>query len=111
MVTIVLGPSSPGSPILMSTSGSGSLESVIGKLSEGGRQVRELRAGTQTGGSSLFLPPRPNNSIDKDERINWTGSALQAFYAAVRKALVVVVVLRALGILAFLGLSGWLMWR
>lgn len=40
-------------------------------------------------------------------RINWTGSALQAFYAAVRKALVVVIVLRAIGILAILGLSGW----
>ncbi|KIM26619.1 hypothetical protein M408DRAFT_330554 [Serendipita vermifera MAFF 305830] len=42
-----------------------------------------------------------------DRRINWTGSALQAFYAAVRKALVVVIVLRALGILTVLGISGW----
>ena len=110
-MTIVLGPSSPVSLTLMSTSGFGSLESVIGKLSEGGRQVRELRAGTQTGGSSPFCASARRDSIDKDRRINWTGSALQAFYAAVRKALIVVVVLRALGILAFLGLSGWLVWR
>ncbi|PVF96388.1 hypothetical protein CPB86DRAFT_787013 [Serendipita vermifera] len=47
------------------------------------------------------------NSGSTDRRFNWTGSALQAFYAAVRKALVVVIVLRALGIITVLGLSGW----
>lgn len=41
------------------------------------------------------------------DRINWTGSALQAFYAAVRKALVIVIVLRAIGLLAVFGFSGW----
>ena len=42
-----------------------------------------------------------------DRRINWTGSALNTFYAAVRKALVVVIVIR--GIFVFLGLllGGW----
>jgi hypothetical protein len=42
-----------------------------------------------------------------DRRINWTGSALNTFYAAVRKALVVVFVARGLGILFGLCLSGW----
>ncbi|KIP06948.1 hypothetical protein PHLGIDRAFT_19326 [Phlebiopsis gigantea 11061_1 CR5-6] len=42
-----------------------------------------------------------------DRRINWTGSALNTFYAAVRKSLVVVIVIR--GIFVFLGLllGGW----
>jgi hypothetical protein len=42
-----------------------------------------------------------------DRRINWTGSALNTFYAAVRKALVVVIVARALGIVFGFVLSGW----
>ncbi|KAK2462018.1 hypothetical protein APHAL10511_006481 [Amanita phalloides] len=42
-----------------------------------------------------------------DRRINWSGSALNTFYAAVRKALVVVIVGRALGILIALVFSGW----
>jgi hypothetical protein len=42
-----------------------------------------------------------------DRRINWTGSALNTFYAAVRKALVVVFVARALGLLLALSLSAW----
>lgn len=40
-------------------------------------------------------------------RINWSGSALNTFYASVRKALVVVIVARALGILFGLAFSGW----
>ncbi|KAG8762148.1 hypothetical protein FRC11_010842 [Ceratobasidium sp. 423] len=44
-----------------------------------------------------------------DRRINWSGSALNAFYGAVRRALVVVIVLRALGLLgALAGLAWWL---
>lgn len=44
-----------------------------------------------------------------DKRINWSGSALSAFYGAVRRALVVVIVLRALGLLGGLaGLAWWL---
>ncbi|KAB5592905.1 hypothetical protein CTheo_3616 [Ceratobasidium theobromae] len=39
-----------------------------------------------------------------DRRINWSGSALSAFYGAVRRALVVVIVLRALGLLG--GIAG-----
>lgn len=42
-----------------------------------------------------------------DRRINWSGSALSTFYAAIRKALVVVIVARALGILLGLAFAGW----
>ncbi|OBZ79308.1 hypothetical protein A0H81_00416 [Grifola frondosa] len=44
-----------------------------------------------------------------DRRINWTGSALTTFYAAVRKALVVVIVVRAILVLAGLLFGGWLL--
>ncbi|CAE6474525.1 hypothetical protein ACGC1H_001752 [Rhizoctonia solani] len=45
-----------------------------------------------------------------DRRINWSGSALNAFYGAVRRALVVVIILRALGLLgALAGLAWWLL--
>ncbi|KAI0793283.1 hypothetical protein C8Q75DRAFT_749593 [Abortiporus biennis] len=42
-----------------------------------------------------------------DRRINWTGSALSTFYAAVRKALVVVIVFRAIVLLLSLVVGGW----
>lgn len=42
-------------------------------------------------------------------RINWTGSALTTFYAAVRKALVVVLVLRAIGVLVGLLVGAWIL--
>ncbi|CCM00341.1 uncharacterized protein FIBRA_02371 [Fibroporia radiculosa] len=44
-----------------------------------------------------------------DRRINWTGSALTTFYAAVRKALVVVLVLRAIGVLVGVFLGSWIL--
>ncbi|KII93710.1 hypothetical protein PLICRDRAFT_35931 [Plicaturopsis crispa FD-325 SS-3] len=44
-----------------------------------------------------------------DRRINWSGSALNTFYAAIRKALVVVIVARALGLLFGLAFAGWWM--
>jgi hypothetical protein len=40
-------------------------------------------------------------------RINWMGTALNAFYASVRKALVLVIVLRAIGILLAGGYVAW----
>lgn len=40
-------------------------------------------------------------------RINWTGSALNTFYAAVRKALVVVIVVRAILLLLGVLFGGW----
>ncbi|TFY83043.1 hypothetical protein EWM64_g963 [Hericium alpestre] len=46
-----------------------------------------------------------------DRRINWTGAALTTFYAAVRKALVVVLVLRAIGLLAGVTFMIWWLLR
>ncbi|KAI5897928.1 uncharacterized protein SCHCODRAFT_02696554 [Schizophyllum commune H4-8] len=63
-----------------------------------GRRYREVvrgwEASVRSGGSN-------------DRRINWSGSALSTYYAAVRKALVVVIVARALGILFGLLFAGW----
>lgn len=39
--------------------------------------------------------------------MNWSGTALNTFYAAVRKALLVVLVLRAVGVLVGLVFAGW----
>lgn len=44
-------------------------------------------------------------------RVNWTGAALTTFYAAVRKALVVVLVLRAIGVLCGITFAVWWMLR
>lgn len=44
-------------------------------------------------------------------RINWIGTAVNQFYAAVRKALVVVLVLRAIGILIGLGFAAWMFFQ
>jgi len=46
-----------------------------------------------------------------DTRVNWTGAALTTFYAAVRKALVVVLVLRAIGVLCGVTFTVWWMLR
>ncbi|KAG8678181.1 hypothetical protein FRC09_020049 [Ceratobasidium sp. 395] len=51
---------------------------------------------------------REAGTNDKRRVINWSGSALNAFYGAVRRALVVVIVLRALGLLG--GLAGLVWW-
>ncbi|GJJ09511.1 hypothetical protein Clacol_003734 [Clathrus columnatus] len=59
--------------------------------------VRGWEASVQSGGSN-------------DKRINWAGTALNTFYAAVRKALVVVIILRALGVLLALGVGSWWLW-
>ncbi|KAA1468499.1 hypothetical protein DENSPDRAFT_878173 [Dentipellis sp. KUC8613] len=42
-----------------------------------------------------------------DRRLNWTGAALTTFYAAVRKALVVVLVLRAIGLVFGMAFGIW----
>jgi len=44
-----------------------------------------------------------------DTRVNWTGAALTTFYAAVRKALVVVLILRAIGVLCGVAFGVWWM--
>jgi len=46
-----------------------------------------------------------------DTRVNWTGAALTTFYAAVRKALVVVLILRAIGVFCGVTFGVWWMLR
>ncbi|EST05239.1 NUDIX hydrolase domain protein [Kalmanozyma brasiliensis GHG001] len=46
-----------------------------------------------------------------ERKFNWSGMALGAFYSAVRRALVVAVVLRALGMVSAGGVVGWLLAR
>ncbi|EJD04422.1 uncharacterized protein FOMMEDRAFT_140381 [Fomitiporia mediterranea MF3/22] len=47
------------------------------------------------------------NGGANDRRINWIGTAVNQFYAAVRKALIIVLILRAIGILVALGFGTW----
>jgi len=56
--------------------------------------VRGWEASMRSGGSN-------------DRRINWAGTALNTFYAAVRKALIVVIILRAIGIIIGLAFAAW----
>ncbi|KAJ3486254.1 hypothetical protein NLI96_g4378 [Meripilus lineatus] len=63
-----------------------------------GRRYREVVRGWE---SSLSA------GGTNDRRINWTGSALSTFYSAVRKALVVVIVVRAILVLLGLIMGGW----
>ncbi|KAG1757329.1 hypothetical protein EDB19DRAFT_1891112 [Suillus lakei] len=56
--------------------------------------VRGWEASVRDGGSNV-------------RRVNWSGTALNTFYAAVRKALLVVLVLRAIGVLFGLVFAGW----
>ena len=65
-----------------------------------------------TAGEFSLLPYAVNSRLtDCGCRINWTGSALTTFYAAVRKALVVVIVVRAILVLLGFLLGGWLLFR
>lgn len=63
-----------------------------------GKRYREVLRGwktsTRAGGAN-------------DKRINWIGTAVNQFYAAVRKALIVVLVLRAIGIIVGLSLGAY----
>ncbi|KAF8527960.1 hypothetical protein BU17DRAFT_81193 [Hysterangium stoloniferum] len=63
-----------------------------------GKRYREVVRGWE----ASLLSGGSNN-----KRINWAGTALNAFYAAVRKALIVVIVLRAIGVLFALGFGAW----
>ena len=89
----------------------GCLVSDIERLCVGGKPACALGEVT-IGGSSFLLPPSASydcSSTDEtsNPRINWSGSALSTFYAAIRKALVVVIVARALGVLFGLAFAGW----
>lgn len=46
-----------------------------------------------------------------ERKYNWSGMALGAFYSAVRRALVVAVILRALGMLSAASITAWLVGR
>ncbi|KAI0032512.1 hypothetical protein K488DRAFT_15251, partial [Vararia minispora EC-137] len=63
-----------------------------------GKRYREVIRGWETS---------VRNGGLNDRRINWTGAALTTFYAAVRKALVVVLILRALGLLVGVAVGLW----
>ncbi|PWN48233.1 hypothetical protein IE53DRAFT_370801 [Violaceomyces palustris] len=52
-----------------------------------------------------------NIGTSLERRVNWSGMALGAFYSAVRRALVVAIVLRALGLFSTATLVGWLAGR
>lgn len=75
--------------------------------------VRGWEASVRAGGVndrrlvSILLTSRLTPDSSCFNRINWTGSALNTFYAAVRKALVVVIVVRAIFVLLGLVLGGW----
>ena len=73
-----------------------------------------MRAGGTNDKRSVALLDKATNGLTNaaiNHRINWTGAALTTFYAAVRKALVVVLVLRAIGIFVGLGLGLWWVFR
>jgi len=63
-----------------------------------GKRYREVIRGWETSVRTAGV---------NDRRINWTGAALTTFYAAVRKALVLVLVLRALGLLVSVAFGLW----
>ncbi|KAH7100206.1 hypothetical protein BKA62DRAFT_707122 [Auriculariales sp. MPI-PUGE-AT-0066] len=65
-----------------------------------GRRYRTVIRGWET---SL----RSDASPTERHRINWIGQAVNTFYGSVRRALVVVIVLRAIGLLLALGVGGW----
>jgi len=58
-------------------------------------------------GISVTALVEKSGSHSYNDRLNWSGSALSTFHAAIRKALVVVIVARALGILFGLGFAVW----
>ncbi|KAF7319985.1 Nudix hydrolase domain-containing protein [Mycena kentingensis (nom. inval.)] len=64
-----------------------------------GKRYREVVRGWESSGS--------RHGSDPFSRINWSGSALSTFYAAIRKALVLVIVARALGLIFGLGFAAW----
>ncbi|KAF9498093.1 hypothetical protein BDN71DRAFT_1386480, partial [Pleurotus eryngii] len=65
-----------------------------------GRRYREVVRGWEES-------VRSGGTNDRRHAINWSGSALSTYYAAIRKALVVVIAARALGILAALLFTLW----
>jgi len=72
-----------------------------------GRRYRAVLKAWETSVIRSRMLINARNRAAPDRRINWSGQALSTFYGAVRKALVVVIVGRSIGILIALGLGGW----
>lgn len=83
----------------------GSSENATVKWSVGGKQVYEQEEQMIAGRSSVLCNKWVY--LTRMFSINWSGSALSTFYAAIRKALVVVIVARALGIIFGVAFAGW----
>lgn len=87
----------------------GCLGSDTAKLCAVGRRACAQAESTTEGTFSDKLLPHRDCTDTTAFRINWTGSALNTFYAAVRKALVVVIVVRAIWVLLGLAFGTWLL--
>lgn len=85
----------------------GSLVNAIVKSYVVGKPVFAQVARTTDGKNILLLTLLSRFLIIYHLSINWSGSALSTFYAAIRKALVVVIVVRAIGVVIGLALAGW----
>ena len=72
---------------------------------------RRYRAVLRAWEASVIRSRITHGGSSTERRINWSGQALSTFYAAVRKALIVVIVGRAIGILVALLWMGRWMWR
>ena len=79
-------------------------ERGIGKLSGAGKAAFVLVEPMIEGAADLVFH---HSQAYIFLRINWSGMALSTFYASIRKALIVVIVARALGILFGLGFATW----
>ena len=89
----------------------GYLENVTVKSSVIGKRLSESVVQTIHGALSCFNGLVDCSHFPVTYRVNWTGAALTTFYAAVRKALVVVLVLRAIGVLCGVTFTVWWMLR
>lgn len=85
----------------------GCLENVTELWCVVGRRVSAREARTIDGACSCMNYNVAVVDLIAAHSINWSGSALSTFYAAIRKALVVVIVARALSILFGVAFMGW----
>lgn len=49
--------------------------------------------------------------LASSRRVNWSGAALSAFYSAVRHALLMAIIVRALTTMTVTGTAGWYLWK
>lgn len=97
-----------GDVVLNGYCGPGSLASATARSYADGRQACAQAVRTTDGQHlvPIYTPCFVLTQMDA-YRINWTGSALSTFYTAVRKALVVVIVVRAIWLVIGLVFSAW----